>query len=805
MSLQKREPERVHAGFKNGYQHLFESLLGGHPIAISLAGSIYANKTLNDLYDTLVKSTILNSLTQGTAGRSLVSNNLTLSLNLSLKLYNDKKIYQFFHMMGYLPGGAREEDIDQIWQQVSGSEYNDWKPFCSYLENASIIVKKKVKQNKNEIIVMQLVPMLKNIAEEYGADQQRNRMHKVVTNYYVQILEEILKENSIKKSSEENEAIMNNLWFFEMNIWDCVYRALEIKKNIDFQRTDSLITEEDISPGRPSFRNKIERGTSKNRNKESSGKEISLRNKANISASNSNSGSEVASEELNRKISNKRRVTDTNLFGVIMVNQEKSKKAKEEDLVLADVLEQVKEQIMPRTTSNDLQDSDVLSFIQKSVMPDKMDNKLIKPKQKITKKKIDSSLGDDANMINFEMAKRLKKTVNKKIANMIKNNEKFNSLQMPRGELYSKLSHKLMEMQEKHKLYKGNATSETLQKGKTMKQVSNDSKILILYLANLILFSKKTDAVKTVDEYGKYFYDKNLCEANLRKLKGLALIRNKKENSFESATEAIKEFLHAKVIFLKHECHHGVGLCCAGVGFVLYDIFTNYVKNKIALLNYAKRTFLESLLHYEAIGHTYGMSYCYDMLHDIKRSIGEDCSEEHRRYTILQNKILNDIENDKSTFLERYQGVEMSLFIENVMSVYSSSTLPKHTDDNVDEVVSTILERKKMVEAMDQANEKELKNHMTNFFEILSDYSSEIIRGKNTETNTILENTYAQSVSANDASKLRNSLNVRDKASLTSILTKIPQGMKVRDKIKSKLRETSSGIASPIPNNNFLK
>ena len=126
--LQKREPERVHAGFKSGFQHLFESLLGGHPIAISLAGSIYANKTLNDLYDTLVKSTILNSLTEGTAGRSLVSNNLTLSLNLSLKLYNDKKIYDFFHMMGYLPGGAREEDIDQIWQEVSSSNLNEWKP-----------------------------------------------------------------------------------------------------------------------------------------------------------------------------------------------------------------------------------------------------------------------------------------------------------------------------------------------------------------------------------------------------------------------------------------------------------------------------------------------------------------------------------------------------------------------------------------------------------------------------------------------------------------------------------------------------
>ena len=125
---------------------------------------------------------------------------------------------------------------------------------------------------------------------------------------------------------------------------------------------------------------------------------------------------------------------------------------------------------------------------------------------------------------------------------------------MPKQEVYAKLSHKLMEMQEQHKLYKGDATNEVSnKKGKTVKKLHDDSKIMILYLSNLILFSKKTDVVKVIEEYGKYFYDKNLCEANFRKLKGLALIRNKKDNSFETSTEAIKEFLHAKVIFQKHD------------------------------------------------------------------------------------------------------------------------------------------------------------------------------------------------------------------------------------------------------------
>lgn len=73
------------------------------------------------------------------------------------------------------------------------------------------------------------------------------------------------------------------------------------------------------------------------------------------------------------------------------------------------------------------------------------------------------------------------------------------------------------------------------------------------------------------------------------------------------------------------------------------------------------------------------------------------------------------------------------------------------------------------------------------------------------ENNVILDNSYAASVSTNDASKIRSSLDIRDRSSLTSILNKIPQGLKVRDKFKSKLREISSNIASPVPNNNFLK
>jgi len=62
--------------------------------------------------------------------------------------------------------------------------------------------------------------MLKNIAEESRNQKQRHRIHKVVTKYYIQILDEILKDNSVSQQSQNDETLMNTLWFFEMNVWD---------------------------------------------------------------------------------------------------------------------------------------------------------------------------------------------------------------------------------------------------------------------------------------------------------------------------------------------------------------------------------------------------------------------------------------------------------------------------------------------------------------------------------------------------------------------------------------------------------
>lgn len=182
------------------------------------------------------------------------------------------------------------------------------------------------------------------------------------------------------------------------------------------------------------------------------------------------------------------------------------------------------------------------------------------------------------------------------------------------------------------------------------------------------------------------------------------------------------------------------------------------------------------------------------MLQDIKRSIGEDFKAEYRNYLSLQNKIKEDIENDRHTFIERVQGAEMSLFIENVMSVASSSLFAKHNDNNVDEMVKHILERKKFIEAFEQENEKESQNFMANFIGIISEPGGD---GKCGMTHFI-ERYLVPVFSNNDASKLRKSIDVQDRVSINNIFSKIPRGMKIRDKFTSKIRNSQS-IEPPSP------
>ena len=224
------------------------------------------------------------------------------------------------------------------------------------------------------------------------------------------------------------------------------------------------------------------------------------------------------------------------------------------------------------------------------------------------------------------LIKSLNKTVNSRVVELINSNQQINSINKPKEEIYQRIAHKIYEAQEEHKLYFGDTITTAIVKGKKIKQINTDAKLLILYVSNLLLFSKKSDAIKAIDEYGKYFYDKHLCEANLRKLKALALMNTALD--LKTNGESIQEFIKAKILFEQNEWDHGQGLCCAAIGYMIYEFVLKFPGNKTELLNYAKIKFIESLTFYEKVDHKYGMSYCYDMIHEIKRELGENSTQE---------------------------------------------------------------------------------------------------------------------------------------------------------------------------------
>jgi AAA domain len=217
--LQSMQPERVHSGCKSAYHHLFEVILGGHPIAINLAANIFSSGGLEFLYETLAKSSLMNTLAKGTIGKSTINTQLRFSLKLTLRLLKDKDVFLFFNLMGYFPGGIEEEVIDSIWPKVKRKATTlNWKEYYHFLAKASLATKKKTKVNKETQELYVLVPMLKTLAEEFRSIHERKKVHRIVTTYYVKVLEGIMDANSI--SHKGNEELMNTLWHHEMNIWD---------------------------------------------------------------------------------------------------------------------------------------------------------------------------------------------------------------------------------------------------------------------------------------------------------------------------------------------------------------------------------------------------------------------------------------------------------------------------------------------------------------------------------------------------------------------------------------------------------
>ena len=439
---------------------------------------------------------------------------------------------------------------------------------------------------------------------------------------------------------------MNTLWHHEINVWDWIYRALEIKKHAQSIKT----------------------GTTK-----------------------------LKFDEERQKIEEESAPLEDSDYEALLETwkeAEDEKNEKNEDNIITKLVDTFKGSIMPKR-NKEIKDSNLLNLIGNT---SKQSNHIKIIGRKSQKPKSEVAKEDPLSMIKRNIDKNLKRTINAKVADSIQNWEELNSIDKPKESLYQKIAHKIYEAQEDHKLYNGDTMTTVSIKGKQMKQVNNDGKILILYISNLLLFAKKTDAIKAIDQYGRYFYDKNLWEANLRKLKGLALIDSKSD--IKSNREAVAEFLKAKVIFEQYKSDLGQAICWAAIGYLIYELAQKFQTNRKELFNYAKKKFIESLTFYEKLEHKYGMSYWYDMLHDIKRNLGENGDKEYINHVNLLKMIKLDIDSEKLKFKERIQGAEVSLFIENILTIDKIESKPSCDFSDPNAMVHHVIEKKQLMEKL---------------------------------------------------------------------------------------------------------
>ena len=98
------------------------------------------------------------------------------------------------------------------------------------LLKASLVTRRTEKLNNKSYEIYQLVPILSGFAVEKRKGV-KDEYHQVVLEFSIGRLESILRKNSISRDQQAASKQMNRLWFHEANIWDGIFRGLEIKKN----------------------------------------------------------------------------------------------------------------------------------------------------------------------------------------------------------------------------------------------------------------------------------------------------------------------------------------------------------------------------------------------------------------------------------------------------------------------------------------------------------------------------------------------------------------------------------------------
>jgi len=118
--------------------HHLMQILGGHPQAISLAAGLIVERSLKDLYKLLLSHSILDvlkveDLTEDEA-KSMNSMQVSLDVSVNYLKKKHKNSVKFFGLLGLLPGGSQEADLNVIWGK-------DWEVHVRLLLRYSLIIR----------------------------------------------------------------------------------------------------------------------------------------------------------------------------------------------------------------------------------------------------------------------------------------------------------------------------------------------------------------------------------------------------------------------------------------------------------------------------------------------------------------------------------------------------------------------------------------------------------------------------------------------------------------------------------------
>ncbi|CAI2382289.1 unnamed protein product [Moneuplotes crassus] len=215
--------------------HPFTLLLGGHPQAISLAAPLLEYKSLKELFLDFCRSNMMDALEISTDNQNS-STSLRVSLELSINHMKNTnpKALNFFGFIGQFPGGIGEFQITQMWGD------NSWIPFKDALIRASLLV---YKTDANGKFIYNMLPFMTIRAGELldEDDKLRYEFHQKSCKLYKDYCIEIY-------NSDKSLDTIEKLTDMETNIWACIYRSLNRRRDIEYVSTQDPELKADENP-----------------------------------------------------------------------------------------------------------------------------------------------------------------------------------------------------------------------------------------------------------------------------------------------------------------------------------------------------------------------------------------------------------------------------------------------------------------------------------------------------------------------------------------------------------------------------